>query len=123
MQVRIVSAGSGRAVAELLIEPEHTNRGGFLHGGFAATLVDSITTIAMMSDESSDGIAPGVSVDLNVQFMSPGNAGRTIVMHADTLKRGRTMAYLTMDMVDKESKLLIARGTHLKFIGTPNSKL
>lgn len=122
-QVNIVSAGSGRAVAEMRIEQEHTNRTGILHGGFVAALVDSITTIAMMSDDTAGAIIPGVSVDLSVHFLSKGAAGNTVVMQAETLKRGRTLAYLTMDLIDKESRRLIARGTHTKFIAPPCNKL
>lgn len=121
--MNIISAGSGKAIAELLLEAEHTNRAGILHAGYATTLVDSITTIAMMSDDSAGAIPPGVSVDLNVHFMSPGAAGRVIVMQAETLKRGKAMAYLTMDLIDKETRRLIARGTHTKFIACQRSKL
>ena len=122
--MHIRSAGSGKAVAELLVQPEHTNRGGTLHGGFVATLVDSVTTIALMSDESADSLMPGVSLDLSVLFISPGGLGRTIEMQAETLKRGKTIAYLTMDILDKESRRLIARGTHTKFLGSASrSKL
>ena len=118
--MNITSAGSGKAVAELLIEKEHTNRAGYLHGGFAATLVDSITTLAMMSDaEAVDGLIPGVSVDLNVQFMSPAVMGSTIVLQAETLRRGKSIAFLTVDIIDKSSRRLLARGNHVKYIVAP----
>lgn len=45
------------------VEEEHTNRGGTLHGGLTATLVDVISTAALMYTERG---APGVSVDMNI---------------------------------------------------------
>lgn len=62
-QVKVVSAAQGKVVCELRVEEEHTNRGGTLHGGLTATLVDIISTTAIMC---SDRGAPGVSVDMNI---------------------------------------------------------
>jgi len=61
--VKVLSAAQGKVVCELRVEEEHTNRGGTLHGGLTATLVDIISTTAIMC---SDRGAPGVSVDMNI---------------------------------------------------------
>lgn len=58
-----MSAAPGKVVCELRVEEEHTNRGGTLHGGLTATLVDVISTMAIMNSERG---APGVSVDMNI---------------------------------------------------------
>lgn len=62
-QVDILSASPGKVVCEMRVEEEHTNRGGTLHGGLTATLVDVISTMAIMYSERA---APGVSVDMNI---------------------------------------------------------
>lgn len=62
-QVDILSASPGKMVCEMRVEEEHTNRGGTLHGGLTATLVDVISTMAIMNSERG---APGVSVDMNI---------------------------------------------------------
>jgi len=62
-QVEILSATPGKVVCEMKVEEEHTNRGGTLHGGLTATLVDVISTTAIMYTERG---APGVSVDMNI---------------------------------------------------------
>ncbi len=54
----MLSAAPGKVVCELKVEEEHTNR-----GGLTATLVDVITTTAIMFSERG---APGVSVDMNI---------------------------------------------------------
>ena len=62
-QVKIVDAGAGKCVAEMEVAEEHTNKGGTLHGGLTATLVDTISTVALMTTGPGN---PGVSVDINV---------------------------------------------------------
>lgn len=63
LQVDILSASPGKVVCEMRVEEEHTNRGGTLHGGLTATLVDVVSTMAIMYSERG---APGVSVDMNI---------------------------------------------------------
>ena len=58
----MVSASAGKCVCELRVDESHLNKVGGLHGGLTATLVDNISTLAIMSAECH----PGVSVDLNV---------------------------------------------------------
>lgn len=48
------------------VDESHLNPGGTLHGGLTATLVDSISTLAIMSAESH----PGVSVDMNISYVA-----------------------------------------------------
>lgn len=55
--------GNGTAVAEMKIEEDHTNVLGGLHGGFTATLVDCISSYALLTDKN--GEVPSVSVDLH----------------------------------------------------------
>lgn len=63
IQMKLQSATPGKVVCEMKIEEEHTNRGGTLHGGLTATLVDVVSTAALLYTERA---APGVSVDMNI---------------------------------------------------------
>lgn len=63
LQVDILAASQGKVVCEMQVKEEHTNRGGTLHGGLTATLVDVVSTLAIMNSERG---APGVSVDMNI---------------------------------------------------------
>ena len=96
--------------------PEHTNRGGSLHGGFTATLVDQMSTLALLT-HSDENLAAGVSIELNVSFLSPANVGDHILIEASTLRKGRNLAYLSVDIFKKDGKKLIAKASHVKFIG------
>ncbi|XP_051526863.1 acyl-coenzyme A thioesterase 13-like [Myxocyprinus asiaticus] len=114
-KVEIVSATPGRVVCEMKVEEEHTNRGGTLHGGLTATLVDVISTTAIMYSERG---APGVSVDMNITYMNAAKIGEDILITAQVLKQGRTLAFATVDLTNKENGKLIAQGRHTKHLGS-----
>ena len=89
-------------------------RGGTLHGGFSAHLVDSMTTLALltMGEESR----PGVSVDMNLTYMKPARIGEEITIEARTLRTGKTLAFLECEIRNKHQALLV-KGSHTKFVG------
>ncbi|XP_068860402.1 acyl-coenzyme A thioesterase 13 isoform X1 [Aphelocoma coerulescens] len=62
-KMKLQSATPGKVVCEMKVEEEHTNRGGTLHGGLTATLVDVVSTAALLYTERA---VPGVSVDMNI---------------------------------------------------------
>ncbi|POI25801.1 hypothetical protein CIB84_010449 [Bambusicola thoracicus] len=62
-KMKLLSANPGKVVCELKVEEEHTNRAGTLHGGLTATLVDVVSTAALLYTERA---LPGVSVDMNI---------------------------------------------------------
>lgn len=45
---------------------EHQNRGGMMHGGMTSTLVDVVSTSALMTN---DDTGPGVSVDMSISLV------------------------------------------------------
>jgi len=65
--MNIIDAGAGRCICELKVSEEHQNRNGTLHGGMTATLVDVVSTAALMSNENT---GPGVSVDIHISLVS-----------------------------------------------------
>ncbi|KAJ8679767.1 hypothetical protein QAD02_015554 [Eretmocerus hayati] len=112
--VNLISCEDGKCKAELKIDEEHLNLAGTLHGGFTSTLVDCVSTYALMSSKAGH---PGVSVDLHVTFLKPAFPGDVISIDARTVKAGRTLAFLEVELSKKEDGNLIARGIHTKFIG------
>ena len=65
-QLQVVSAGQGHCSCKMVVEQEHENRVGFIHGGMVATLVDAVSTAGLMT---SDWGAPGVSVELSISWV------------------------------------------------------
>lgn len=81
-----------------------------MHGGFSATLIDNVSTYALLTVTDSKS----ASVDLNVTFLAPARAGDVIRIEAATLKAGQRLAYLTVDIL-KGSRLL-ATGRQTKYL-------
>lgn len=111
-KIEIISAGSGKCKAELVVSEEHLNRGGTMHGGFTSTLVDCVSTYALMSN---DVTAPGVSVDLHVTFMKPALPGERITIDANTVRAGKSLAFLEVNITKNDGKDIIAQGRQTKF--------
>ena len=102
------------------------NRYGALHGGCAATLVDVVSTAALLTVCGD----PGVSASLNVIYASPGPGGTDVDVEARVLKHGRSLAFLEVSIWtrggDGEGKgkdadaaadrKLVAKGSHVKFL-------
>uniref|UniRef100_A0A8B9LKJ7 Acyl-coenzyme A thioesterase 13 n=1 Tax=Astyanax mexicanus TaxID=7994 RepID=A0A8B9LKJ7_ASTMX len=115
LKVELVSATPGKVICEMKVEEEHTNRLGMLHGGMTATLIDIISTTALMYTERG---APGVSVDMNITYMTAAKVGEDVVITAQVLKEGRTLAFTTVDLINKANGKLIAQGRHTKHLGS-----
>ncbi|MBZ3883236.1 Acyl-coenzyme A thioesterase 13 [Sciurus carolinensis] len=113
-EVTLVSAAPEKVICEMKVEEQHANKTGTLHGGLTATLVDSISTMALLCSERG---LPGVSVDMNITYMSPAKIGEEIVITAQILKQGRTLAFATVDLTNKATGKLIAQGRHTKHLG------
>lgn len=79
------------------MQEEHLNRGGGLHGGFTATLVDNVTTYALCTHGSEDQIRPGVSVDIHVSYLKGAKVNDVVEIDASTIKCGKCLIiYLFM---------------------------
>ena len=113
--LKVVSGSPGHCTMSMVVEKAHANMGGTLHGGFSAHLVDSVTTLALMTNE---GGMPGVSVDMNLTYIKAAKIGEEILIDARTLKKGRTLAFLECEIRNKETNNLLVKGSHTKFIGS-----
>ena len=67
MNFRLAEVGEGRAVFTAVPDEYHLNAIGTVHGGLAATLIDSATGLAVMS-ALAEGTA-WTTLDLNVTFV------------------------------------------------------
>lgn len=111
--VSIVSAGNGTCKAQFTVSDEHLNLGGTMHGGFTSTLVDCISTYALMTQGTG---APGVSVDLHITFMKAAFPGDLVTVDAKTLRAGKRLAFLSVDLSKNDGKDKIAHGQHTKYL-------
>ncbi|XP_013793379.1 acyl-coenzyme A thioesterase 13-like [Limulus polyphemus] len=111
--LNVVSSGGGKCLCEMKVEENHQNRGGTLHGGVTATLVDVVSTLNLIGEKE----VAGVSVDLNVTYLKGAKAGDELQVESSLLRAGRSMAFLSVDIRNKETGLLIAQGRHTKHLG------
>jgi acyl-coenzyme A thioesterase 13 len=96
---------------------EHLNRGGGLHGGLSSTIVDIVTTYALMTN-NLENIKAGVSVDLHVTFLKGAKENDELIIDAKTIKCGKTLAFLECEIRNKKCNSLLVKGAHTKFVGS-----
>ncbi|VDL63868.1 unnamed protein product [Nippostrongylus brasiliensis] len=108
---RPISVSEGRVKVEFEVTHAMTNPWGSLHGGCTATLVDIVTTAALLTTPRQ---LPGVSVDLHVTYLAAAKEGESVVMDAEVIRIGRSLAFTKADLFLKESNKIIATGLHTK---------
>jgi len=97
----------------LAVDERVQNLNGKLHGGASATLVDIAGTLAIMTADR-DGRA-GVSTDLNVSYVAPGEG--VVLIDARVIKSGRTLAFVAVDIRRESDGVLVAQGRMTKAMG------
>lgn len=88
-----------------------------MHGGMSSTIVDIVTTYALMT-HNPDDIKAGVSVDLHITFLKGAKENDELVIDAKTIKCGKTLAFLECEIRNKKCNSLLVKGAHTKFVGS-----
>jgi len=114
-RVTVIAGGNGSLTGVMKVEKEDSNRGGFLHGGMTAFLVDVLSTGALMTHPKSP--PPGVSVNINLSYMKAAPIGEEILIKASTDKVGGRLAFLSVNIFNKKTGDIVATASHTKFIG------
>jgi len=102
----------GKFACELEVTSELTNRFGTLHGGCIATLVDVLTTVALLTVSDRGG----VSTDLSCSYVSPAELGTRVRVACEVVKAGRTLAWMKCEITRVDDGSVVARGSHTKFL-------
>eukprot|EP00057_Strongylocentrotus_purpuratus_P004114 XP_003728054.1 PREDICTED: acyl-coenzyme A thioesterase 13 isoform X1 [Strongylocentrotus purpuratus] len=112
--LNVVAATRNKVTAEYVVKSEHCNNHGTLHGGFTATAVDFMTSIALMMDEEDS--RSGVSLNLTVNYLKALKVGEKVTVEGEVLRKGRSVAYTTARILNEKGDLA-AHGTHIKHLG------
>jgi uncharacterized protein (TIGR00369 family) len=75
--------------------------GNIMNGGAIATIMDFVGGLVVMNDES---IINEVTTNLSIDFISPVARG-PITVEARIIKRGKTLAYVHIDLYDSDHVL------------------
>jgi uncharacterized protein (TIGR00369 family) len=89
--LEMVSMAGGSCRAALSVRDEHFNRGGVLHGGVLASVLDTVMGGAVVSTLRGDEWT--ATVQLNVEFMEQVERGR-IDAEGRIVRRGRRIAFV-----------------------------
>lgn len=89
--VRFTSASKGVFTARLALLPQHLNSGGGLHGSVSATLVDWAGGLAIAAWDLR--AATGVSVDINVSYLSSARLGDEVEIEGRVERVGSNLAF------------------------------
>jgi uncharacterized protein (TIGR00369 family) len=100
----------GRAVFQATPDESHYNPIGVVHGGLAATLVDSATGCAVQSTLEPGVVYTSLEVKVNFARAITRDTGR-LVCEGTVVHRGRTIATAEARLVAEESGRLHAHGT------------
>jgi len=95
--------GDGEAKISVTITKEHLNKGGVAFGGVHSSMLDAAMGAALVSSlRVEEWCATG---NLTVNYLEPGFVGSELVASGRIVRRGRTAAHLSGEIVDKHGKL------------------
>ena len=115
-----VGAENGRARCWLDLDERHLNRHNVLHCGIATMLLDSASGATGSMTVDPSGLAPFLSVALNVQFIAPGRPGRVTATGKIT-GGGRSLKCISAELYHEDGTLVaISTGV---FKRVPQEKL
>ena len=107
---------------DLYVHESLCNRFGTLHGGCIATIVDVLTTCALLVDDENSEKGGGVTTDLHVSCVKSARMHSTVTVEAISKRLGKTMGFSQCELRD-ENGAVVAYGTHTKFLGITGPKL
>ena len=110
-----VSVEPGRLVVRRQVTGDLLNFGRTLHGGAAATMVDVVGSLALVTGDKHGRY--GVSTDLNVTWLAPAPEGEWVIVEARMLKMGKTMGYVSVDIRRESDGVLAVQGRMTKHMG------
>lgn len=113
--MQAVLAEDGHVVIRTEVTLDLVNVAKTLHGGAAATLVDVVGTLAIITADEHNRF--GVSTDLNVSWFAPVPLGDHAIIDARVLKTGKSLAFVTADIRRESDDRLCVQGRMTKALG------
>lgn len=93
----------GHVIFSVKADERHINPLGGVHGGFAATILDSVTGCAVFSMLEA-GIGYG-TIDLNVKMCRPIPLNQELIAYGDIINISKSLGIAEGKIVDKDGKL------------------
>jgi acyl-coenzyme A thioesterase 13 len=106
----LVSAEIGKLVAEVKVRPEMANPGNIMHGGAIAGIFDEVIGMCTFTLDTEGFF---VAINLNVDFLRPGNVGETLRFEAEIIRQGKTMLHAEGKAYNAQGKLIAKASSNL----------
>ncbi len=89
-----VSGGDGRVRCTLVVDERHTNRHGRLHGGIAASLLDTAMGVTASLAVDAEGLRPVLTLSMTTNFVASGRLGDALVAVGRVTGGGRSILFV-----------------------------
>ena len=101
----------GFVKTELLLQPKHKNRQGWVHGGVILSMMDVVSTFA--GNYGPDGPVQSVTVNISCNFIS-GTNGEKLLCEGRLVRKGRSTFFTENRVLEGGSEQLLAtsQGVH-----------
>jgi uncharacterized protein (TIGR00369 family) len=83
----------------------HATYGDTVHGGAIAALIDTAGMTAAWGDEHETDVPAGATVSMAVDYVSAAR-GSDLVARARVVKRGRSLCFVQVDVVDDADRVV-----------------
>lgn len=101
--MKAIGIEKGRVVFEAVADDRHLNPLGGIHGGFAATVLDSVLGCAVHSTLGK-GVGYG-TIDLNIKMVRPIPKNTTLIAEGKVLNSSRSLSISEGTLKDESGKL------------------
>lgn len=109
------SRTEARVVCEVTVEEDMLNPGRSLHGGCAAFLIDSCSTLVFIAA----GRSAGVSASMDVVYHAPATLGSKLRIVSTAMAIGARIMSARTEIWDDTKKRLCVTGIHVKMEPSP----
>ncbi|RZC32281.1 4HBT domain containing protein, partial [Asbolus verrucosus] len=113
-KIKILSVGDGKCLAQLKVDDDHINPMGGLHGGMSATLLDCVSSYALMSKDGPT--FRHVSVDIYLNYLKTAKINDDLLIDASVVKRGDQLAFLQAEIKNKTTGDVLVKCANTKSI-------
>ncbi|KAE9581888.1 hypothetical protein CGMCC3_g2171 [Colletotrichum fructicola] len=116
--LKLTHVSKGLVVARLPVTANHLNSSSSIHGSVSATIVDWAGGLAIAAWDLRE--ATGVSVDINISYLSGAKLGDEIEIEGKVEKVGGSLAFTHVNIykvaADGSRGATVANGRHTKFV-------
>ncbi|XP_015522508.1 putative esterase C31F10.02 [Neodiprion lecontei] len=110
-----LSLENGQAKVKFTVTEDHINTEGHLHPGLTTTLIDVLSSHALLVH--GDGFS-GVSTNIHVSLSQRASVGDLILIEAKVSKLLEPLAFVEVELLRKNGMVeeVVARGQHTLFV-------